>query len=243
MHASAHALTAPAPNPLIHLRDLRYAWPGQAPILDIPALDISPGEHLMLHGPSGCGKSTLLALIAGLLQPSAGKLHLFGAPQPHRRRARDRLRAERMGVIFQQFNLLPYLSTEDNVLLSCRLSRARARACSGQAQAHARNLLQALDIPQALWRAPVHNLSIGQQQRVAAARALIGRPPLILADEPTSALDSHNRDRFMELLMQQTRHDNTTLIMVSHDLSLLPYFDRHLALSRHPMPTPGEATC
>jgi putative ABC transport system ATP-binding protein len=170
-------------EPAIAIEALRYRWPrASMPCIDIGALRIERGDRVFLHGPSGSGKSTLLGLIGGVL-----------APERLRPAARDRFRADHIGFIFQQFNLVPYLSVMDNVLLPCRFSprrRANVGAQPRQAQAEAERLLDRLDIDKSLRVRPVIELSVGQQQRVAAARALIGGPELVIADEPTSALDA-----------------------------------------------------
>ena len=228
---------------LLQIRDLRFAWPG-APgdVLAMPALNLVAGQSYFLHGPSGCGKSTLLGLMAGVLMPRQGRVELLGQDWSKLPPAqRDRRRAEHVGVIFQQFNLLPYLSCLDNVLLPCELSAARAARCAPVALDEARRLLQRMELPQALWQRRADALSIGQQQRVAAARALIGRPGLVIADEPTSALDEPLRDTFMALLMGECRQGGSTLVFVSHDERLASHFDERLslqALQALPEPAP-----
>ncbi|HPQ96313.1 MAG: ABC transporter ATP-binding protein [Thiothrix sp.] len=217
---------------VIELRELRFRWPGQArAVLAIPQLTLQAGEHVFLRGPSGSGKTTLLNLLAGILKPQQGELHLLGQPA-HRLRAaaRDRLRADHMGVIFQQFNLLPYLSLLDNVLLPCHFS-ARRRQQAGNVQASARHLLAHLQLEPALLQRSVTELSVGQQQRVAVARALIGRPELVIADEPTSALDADSRDRFLELLFHEADAQHSTILFVSHDARIARHFPRVLELN------------
>jgi putative ABC transport system ATP-binding protein len=148
--------------------------------------------------------------------------------------ARDRFRADHLGVIFQQFNLVPYLSAQANVVLPCRLSKLR-RARTGQhPDDTATRLLQQLGITGEHWHRGVTELSIGQQQRVAAARALIGAPEIILADEPTSALDADNRDNFLDLLLNLARERQTSVVFVSHDRSLAGHFHHQLALGGKP---------
>ena len=220
--------------PVVSLRDLRFAWPGGAPCLQIDELEIGAAEALFLQGPSGCGKSTLLSLIAGMMTPSAGRAMLLGqdwaALRPSRR---DAARVDHIGIIFQQFNLLPYLSVLDNVLLPCRFSERRAaRAGQGAAavQAAAEVLLEGVGLGRDIWRRAASDLSVGQQQRVAAARALIGLPELVLADEPTSALDEARRNSFVELLMDACQRSGAALLFVSHDERIASRFQRHLAL-------------
>jgi putative ABC transport system ATP-binding protein len=220
-----------AEAPLVDVRDLRYRWPGAAAdTLDIPALQLQAGEQLFLRGASGSGKSTLLALLAGVLAPTAGSLRVLGQDLGRLSgAARDRLRADQIGVVFQQFNLLPYLSVRDNVTLALRFSaRRRAQAATGEAE----RLLGAMGLPAALWSRTAAQLSVGQQQRVAAARALIGRPALLLADEPTSALDEDSRDAFMALLQQCCAEAGSALVFVSHDARLAARFARVADLSR-----------
>jgi len=217
---------------VLQIRDLHYAWPGAgAECLAVERLDIAAGRAVFLHGPSGCGKSTLLGLMAGVLVARRGRVSLLGQDWARLRGgARDARRAEHVGVIFQQFNLLPYVSVLDNVLLPCRFSAARARRCAGGATASAQALLQRVALPQTLWSRRADALSVGQQQRVAAARALIGRPELVIADEPTSALDAALRDDFMALLLEECRAGGSTLVFVSHDQRLAARFDERLSL-------------
>ena len=217
---------------MLEIRDLRFAWPGsREDTLVLAGFSLAPGRRLFLHGPSGCGKSTLLGLMAGVLQASAGRVELLGqdwAALPGGRR--DARRADHVGVIFQQFNLLPYLTVLDNVLLPCRFSALRAQRCTAGPGAAARTLLQRVGLPEALWARRADALSVGQQQRVAAARALIGAPELVIADEPTSALDAALRDDFMALLMDACAAAGSTLVFVSHDERLAARFDSRLSL-------------
>ncbi len=221
---------------MIELSALRYRWPGAAQdCLAIDALQVPAGRTLFLHGPSGGGKSTLLGLLAGVLLPRAGTVSLLGTPWAALSGARrDAFRADHVGYIFQQFNLLPYLSVLDNVLLPCRFSglrRQRAAAAAGSPQAAATALLQRVGLSQALWVRAASQLSVGQQQRVAAARALIGQPELVIADEPSSALDTALRDVFMDLLLQQCHAAGSALVFVSHDERLASRFDERLSLA------------
>jgi putative ABC transport system ATP-binding protein len=197
----------------------------------IDSLRVPRGERLMLRGPSGSGKSTLLNLLAGVLTAQSGSVrvlgHELGALTAS---ARDRFRADHIGVIFQLFNLIPYLSVRENVCLPCAFSRRRRNRCdqSGTSvQEVATRLLDHLDMGdgETLGR-PVTELSVGQQQRVAAARSLMGAPELVLADEPTSSLDGDRRAAFLELLFRECERERTTLIFVTHDATLGPLFDR-----------------
>ena len=220
---------------MLQIRNLRFAWPGAADCVAIDSLDLAAGRTLFLHGPSGCGKSTLLALMAGVLQAQQGSVSLLGRPWAALPAgARDARRADHVGVIFQQFNLLPYLTVLDNVLLPCRFSRLRASRCAGSsgstATAAAQALLQRMGLHADLWRRRADALSVGQQQRVAAARALLGAPELVIADEPTSALDAALRDGFMDLLLGACAANGSTLVFVSHDERLASRFDERLSL-------------
>lgn len=220
--------------PLIELRDLSFAWPGQSELLHIPAFRLEQGECLLLHGPSGSGKTTLLGLLGGVQRASRGSIHLLGQPlEALSPSACDRFRADHSGYIFQQFNLLPFLSIRDNVELPCRFSNRRARQAQerhGSIAQAATHLLTRLGLAETLHARRADHLSIGQQQRVAAARALIGRPALVIADEPTSALDTDSRQAFLELLFEECRAASAGLLFVSHDRGLAPLFHRCLSL-------------
>lgn len=221
----------------IELKQLKFAWKAKdwkakEIVLDIPQLQIPKGEQVFLRGASGSGKSTLLNLLGGLMSPQQGQIKLLDQALENRsQRFRDRFRADHIGVLFQQFNLLPYLNLVDNVTLPCRFSTLR-RQKAGNPEATAKQLLEALGLAQYIDR-PIKTaeLSIGQQQRVAAARALIGQPEILLADEPTSALDSDTRDQFLSLLSEQCAKHQMTLVFVSHDVSLSHHFDRVIDLS------------
>ncbi|WP_343585144.1 ABC transporter ATP-binding protein [Herbaspirillum sp.] len=225
------------PQPAIHLRNLSFTWPGQPhPALALDELRVAAREHLFISGPSGSGKSTLLATIGGIIAPQAGSVEVLGqALQGLPAARRDRFRVDHIGFIFQQFNLLPYLSVTDNVLLPCQFSpyrKERALQQGGSLPEAAQALLAALDLAPALWARPVTQLSIGQQQRVAAARALIGRPEIIVADEPTSALDSDRQQAFLDLLQRECGHGESALVFVSHDQRLAARFHRRIALEQ-----------
>jgi putative ABC transport system ATP-binding protein len=220
---------------VIELKDLRFAWPrADRDCLAIDELQLASGQTLFVHGPSGCGKSTLLSLLAGVLLPREGTVSLAGrswASMPAARR--DAFRADHVGYLFQQFNLLPWLNVIDNVLLGCRFSNSRAARAtqrSGSPVAQARSLLQRVGLESGLWHRDARELSVGQQQRVAAARALIGAPEVVIADEPTSALDAALRDGFMAVLLGECRAAGSTLVFVSHDERLAARFDRAVSL-------------
>lgn len=215
----------------IRIADLVFRWPRQPrPCLDIAQLHIAAGEHVFLHGPSGSGKSTLLGLLGGVALPEHGSLEVLGHEMTKLSgRARDRLRADSIGFLFQQFNLLPWLPAIDNVLLPCTFS-ARRRQRAGNPREEAARLLTHLDLSPQFWRQPAAELSVGQQQRVAAARALIGKPEILIADEPTSALDAPRQQIFVDLLLREATEAGAALLFVSHDERLAAHFGRKLAL-------------
>jgi len=215
----------------IDLANIRFSYPDRPdyPVLNIPSWGVGTAEQVFVCGPSGGGKSTLLGLLSGLLQPLDGeltvlnqRLDLMGSRQ------RDRFRAAHIGYVFQQFNLMPYLSALDNVLLAAHFSSATSK---GALKDEIKALFCTLNIDETLWHTAASQLSVGQQQRVAIARALINKPQLLIADEPTSSLDQANRDAFMALLMSMVADNQMTLIFVSHDLSLASYFSQVEKLS------------
>lgn len=215
------------------LSAVSFSWRGKVPFrIEIPRLDAAAGEKLVLLGESGSGKSTLLSLICGIISPDSGEISVAGRDLTSMRgRARDRFRAEQIGVIFQQFNLLPFATPLDNVLLPLQFARER-RARLADPRQEALRLCGALGLPEALIRkARASDLSVGQQQRVAVARALIGSPALIVADEPTSALDATAQSAFLDLLFAQSSAAGSTLVMVTHDDRLADRFDRVLQLA------------
>ena len=220
------------PAPLLEIEALTYAWPGDpAPLIDGLDLVVDPGQRVFLAGASGSGKSTLLALIGGLVTPAGGRIRISGQDLATLSRARrDRFRADHLGVIFQQFNLLPWLDPVANVLLGCQFSPAR-RQRAGNPERAATELLAAMGLAEDRWTRRADELSVGQQQRVAAARALIGQPDLVLADEPTSALDADRRDVFIELLFAQAERAGSAILFVSHDRELANRFDATLELA------------
>jgi len=213
----------------VSIRDLHFGW---------PELSVGQGDKIFIQGVSGSGKTTLLSLLAGVLKPDGGRITLLGQDITQMNSAaRDRFRADHIGFIFQQFNLIPYLSVIENVMLACAFShrrKARTQSKNG-VETCAEQLIERLGLSEpALLKKPVVELSVGQQQRVAAARSLIGSPEMIIADEPTSSLDDANRKTFLELLFNECEEAGTTLIFVSHDTGLSARFDRtvHLA-ARH----------
>jgi putative ABC transport system ATP-binding protein len=232
----AISVDSPAPRShVIAVSDLRFTWPGRnAFALAIDRFVLPARERLLLIGPSGSGKSTFLGLICGILTPQVGRIEILGTDIAGlSAAARDAYRAEHFGIIFQMFNLLPYGTVIDNVLLPLSFAPGRRRRVSakGAAEQEAARLLSRLGLAADLVRGPLAaKLSVGQQQRVAAARALIGAPELIVADEPTSALDRDHQLAFLDLLFSETSEAGATLIMVSHDESLAARFDKVMRL-------------
>ncbi len=211
------------PNfPALELKNFHFQYAGQNSfVLNIPPLTLNVGQHLFIRGASGSGKTTLLNLLCGIHTLTQGEIFIGGQLfQPLSGAKRDALRARNIGVVFQQLNLISYLSVLDNVLLAAQFA--------GKALPHAlqraKYLLTALAMSESLWLKPAHQLSVGQQQRVAIARALLNEPSLLIADEPTSALDADNRDAFIKLLLLEADRCGTTVIFVSHDQQLAHYF-------------------
>lgn len=224
----------------ISLQSVHYAWGRQdAPLLMINDLRIAAGEKVFLFGPSGSGKSTLLNLITGVVSPRAGSIQVLGTDVTRlTNRQRDQFRASHMGIIFQQFNLIPYLNAVDNLRMRIEfLPREQHQSALAQIPI----LLARLGLVEVAQRQS-HQLSMGQQQRVALARALLGNPRMVVADEPTSALDSDLRETFMQLLFELL-DEKTSLVFVSHDHTLASRFDRVLNIQafRAKAMTPPQA--
>ncbi len=214
---------------VIELNDCQFSYNPHTPLtINISRFEIKQSEKVFLHGPSGHGKSTLLNLIAGVLAPTKGDLWVLGHNLKDLSASkRDRLRGENIGYIFQIFNLIPYLDIKENIILPCLINSKRSRE---DFEKQAEELINALGLREHAHK-KVTDLSIGQQQRVAAARALIGEPKLVIADEPTSALDEKNTQEFMQLLIGLCEKRGFTLLFVSHDERLRNYFSRSVSLS------------
>jgi putative ABC transport system ATP-binding protein len=215
----------------IDIEGLAFAWNEDRLVLDVPRLEVRRGERVFLRGPSGSGKSTLLGIVSGVLAAGRGRVRVLGEDLGSLSGGRrDEFRAAHIGLVFQMFNLLPYLSVMDNVLLPARFSATRRARAQPDPASEAKRLLDELGIATGAPARPVTELSIGQQQRVAVARALLGRPELVIADEPTSALDSDARDVFLRLLMAECSATGAALLFVSHDTALGGLFDRRLSI-------------
>ena len=219
---------------MIEVQDLRFSWvKNTPPVLTVDAFKVDKGEHVFLQGPSGSGKTTLLSLLGGVVSPSTGTIDINGIEVSSLSGARrDQFRVDEIGFIFQMFNLIPYLSPVQNVLLPCRFSAKRRQRASenGSINEEAKRLLIQLGLEAELDRKSSSALSVGQQQRVAAARALIGSPAVVIADEPTSALDADARVNFLHLLFAECQRTEATVLFVSHDGALAEQFDRTVNL-------------
>jgi putative ABC transport system ATP-binding protein len=216
----------------VDIENLSFSYRPPKTVLKIAELNIAKGERIFLHGPSGSGKTTLLGILAGVLKANQGSVKVLGQDLTQMSGpARDALRGAHIGYIFQMFNLIPYLNVLDNIMLPCRISQERQRRLNGRSREdEAIKLAGRLGIGKIVTDNVV-DLSVGQQQRVAAARALLGAPELIIADEPTSSLDEDHREGFLQLLFEQCRDLGSTLIYVSHDRRMMPLFDRAVSLA------------
>ncbi len=217
--------SSPAPLPVAQAHDLRFVYPGpDAFALDHDLVEINAGQHAACIGPSGCGKTTLLRLLIGVLAPASGRVVLDGREissmrEPDRRRAR----IASVGMVFQSFALLDYLSALDNILLPYRVSAVLR--LDDEARDRARRLAADLGIDHLLARRP-RRLSQGECQRVAIARALVTQPRLIACDEPTGNLDPDRSRSTLDLLLREAERTQATVLMVTHDHTLLDRFDQ-----------------
>ena len=218
-------------GPAVRIKDLKFSYGNTPDVLSIADFEINRGERLFLHGPSGTGKTTLLGLLAGILEAKSGSIEILGRSYATLKGTeRDHFRGSHIGYIFQMFNLIPYLNVQDNIILPCNISKERLKRLGDKApESAAKEVAGHLQIDDLLNK-KVTALSVGQQQRVAAARALMGSPELIIADEPTSALDSDRREIFLNLLFKEVERTGATILFVSHDKSLAPLFSRTLSL-------------
>lgn len=214
---------------ILNIDKLVFGYDEKKPVLAIESWHLKKGQKVFLQGDSGTGKSTLLNLIAGTMSPNSGTIEILQQPVSSlSARAKDKFRANHIGFIFQQLNLIPYLSVLDNVLLGGQfVSGGRDKSLDS----HAETLLSALGIDKDMWHKNASHLSVGQQQRVAIARALVAKSELIIADEPTSALDHSNRDAFLDVLFRLVESQGATLVFVSHDASLASRFDEVFSMN------------
>lgn len=214
----------------IELKNLRFSYlspKNESPwLIDIPELKIKKGETVFIYGPSGGGKTSFLEILSGILQPQGGSVKVGGTDLVNLSAAqRDDFRAQNMAFVFQSFNLIPYLSVEENILLPLAL---RGKKDISDEKLRLPSLVERLGLTSLLSKS-IAQLSVGQQQRVAVARALLGRPQILLADEPTSSLDFDNRERFLKLMFDIAQESQSTIVFVSHDRSLERMFDRSLS--------------
>jgi putative ABC transport system ATP-binding protein len=218
---------------IVEIRDLEFSYPGQKPVLKIREMKVEKGEKVFIYGPSGTGKTTLLGLLAGVLTAQKGSVNLLNSDlslEKMKASQRDHFRGNHIGYVFQMFNLIPYLNVLENITLSAQLSPLRAKRLEKVSiYSGAERLARELGL-ESLLNKPVTELSVGQQQRVAVARALLGSPEIIIADEPTSALDYDHREKFLQLLFKECAQSQSTVLFVSHDRQLEPLFDRCISL-------------
>ena len=215
---------------MLKIRNLKksYPQPGQDPlkVLDIPSFDVEAGEQLAIIGKSGCGKTTLLHSIAGICkvdsgEVSIGNIDLVGLSEA----GRDSVRASYLGYVFQTFNLLPAFTALENVALGMTFSPRKPTGEGPQGRARAKWLLEEVGLGHRLSHKP-KALSVGEQQRVAVARALVNQPRLLLADEPTANVDPSNQQHIVDLIRNRCRDENVSLIMVTHAMEIADQFDR-----------------
>jgi len=209
---------------MLHLMDIKKSFSqpdgSELPILDIPAYSVAAGEQTVLVGQSGCGKTTLLHIIAGISRPDSGRVKigewditLFSEAES------DRFRAQQIGYVFQTFNLLPGFSAIENVLLAMRFTRGHPD------KARARQLLERVGLAHRVTHKPTM-LSVGEQQRVAVARALANQPKLLLADEPTANVDAGHQQQILDLIREACREENVALVLVTHSSEVAEQFKR-----------------
>lgn len=200
---------------------------GGTPVIDIPHWQLNKGEHVFLSGPSGSGKSTFLNLLSGTLTPDSGSISLLEKPfSSLSNKQRDRFRANHIGVVFQQFNLIPYLSVKQNIEAAMYFAGNPIK--SKKVDERIVMLIEQLALSPQVLHVKADALSVGQQQRIAIARALINSPDVLIVDEPTSALDAKARDSFMAILKSVAK--DSALVFVSHDPYMMKYFSNHLEM-------------
>ena len=226
----------------ISIENLRFSYTGDKSddLLKIEGWTVEQGDRVFLYGPSGSGKSTLLNLISGILTPTQGEISLLGKPfSALKSSKRDKFRGQHLGVVFQKFNLIPYLTVRQNIELAMYAAGNKVNKNSVDLAA----LLEEVSLPSDVLEQPSSLLSVGQQQRVAIVRAMINEPEILIADEPTSALDADAKDAFLNILVENCKRHNTTLLFVSHDLSLKPFFTESVEISAFSKSTEEPSTC
>lgn len=222
------------PEAALDISDLAFRYPGaERWTVRISKLSLGPGEQVLLSGGSGSGKSTLLYLIAGLMRPTRGTIRVAGVEPPGGARG-DLFRGRHIGMIFQTFHLLAGFTPAENVMAALMFSAVPRR----EHRSRAGELLRRLGVEDA--SRPAEALSVGQQQRVAVARALACRPELILADEPTASLDPENAAGAIELIQATCRENGAALLCTSHDPSMAARFERRIALATLEAGMPAE---
>ena len=212
---------------IVKIESLRFKWSKNNNFkIFVPKLEVGRGKKVLFLGESGSGKTTLLSLICGFLEPLSGSISINEKIISNLTSTnKDAYRSDNIGIIFQQFNLLPYANVIDNIVLPLYFSKQRSKKVENKTNA-AMTLCDQLRLPESILNQKASNLSVGQQQRVAVARALIGSPSIIVADEPTSSLDTETQELFLDLMFDQISKNSSTLLMVSHDKSLTNYFDQ-----------------
>ena len=212
---------------IVKIESLRFQWSKNNNFkIFVPKLEVGRGKKVLFLGESGSGKTTLLSLICGFLEPLSGSISINDKIISNLTSTnKDAYRSDNIGIIFQQFNLLPYANVIDNIVLPLYFSKQRSKKVENKTNA-AMTLCDQLRLPESILNQKASNLSVGQQQRVAVARALIGSPSIIVADEPTSSLDTEAQELFLDLMFDQISKNSSTLLMVSHDKSLTNYFDQ-----------------
>lgn len=209
---------------MLNLKDIKksYAQPNgeTTPILDVPSYQVASGEQAILIGPSGCGKTTLLHVIAGITRADSGTVEIDKVNMTRfSESGRDKIRADKLGYVFQTFNLLPGFSALENVLLGMTFA---SKKVSTQ---RAKDLLDRVGLSHRMGNRPTA-LSVGEQQRVAVARALVNRPKVLLADEPTANVDPNNQQQMVELIRDRCEEEDIALIIVTHSMEVASQFDR-----------------
>lgn len=221
-HDESAMTNEPVTDKAITIHDLQFGYRKDEPLLQIAYWQVARREQVFLYGPSGSGKSTLLNLLCGILTPQSGEIVLLGqAFTALSSRQRDQFRAKHIGVVFQEFNLIPFLTVAENIRLATHFAGKQPQAAMNE---RAEAIFARLQLSSTLLNQRADQLSVGQRQRVSIARALINQPEILIADEPTSALDTRNRDEFMRLLLETAAESTCTVIFVSHDQGLKSHF-------------------